>query len=119
MLDNPAKVTGMSTAEPMVADLRAESDDLDALVADLPAVRWAKPTPAPGWTIAHQIAHLLWTDRVALTAVTDEAAFAAVLAEAAKDPNSSTPAPRSSLRCLPTVSWPTGARLARVCTTNC
>ena len=28
----------------MVADLRAESDDLDALVADLPADRWADPT---------------------------------------------------------------------------
>jgi uncharacterized protein (TIGR03084 family) len=76
----------MSTAQPMVADLRAESDDLDALVADLPADRWAEPTPAPGWTIAHQIAHLLWTDRVALTSVTDEAGFAAVLAEAAKNP---------------------------------
>lgn len=70
----------------MVADLRAESDELDALVADLPPARWAEPTPAPGWTIAHQIAHLLWTDRVALTAVTDEAAFAAVLEEAAQDP---------------------------------
>jgi uncharacterized protein (TIGR03084 family) len=76
----------MAGAEPMVADLRAESDELDALVADLPAARWAEPTPAPGWTIAHQIAHLLWTDRVALTAVTDEAGFAAVLTEAAKDP---------------------------------
>src|SRR5215212_3240493 len=76
----------MATAEPMVADLRAESNDLDALVAELPAARWAEPTPAPGWTIAHQIAHLLWTDRVALTAVTDEEGFAAVLAEAAKDP---------------------------------
>ena len=32
-----AKVTGMATAGPMVADLRAESDDLDALVAELPA----------------------------------------------------------------------------------
>src|SRR6476619_4993151 len=82
----PAKVAGMSTAEPMVADLRAESYDLDAMVADLPADRWADPTPASGWTIAHQIAHLLWTDRVALTAVTDEAGFAAVMAEAAKDP---------------------------------
>ncbi len=70
----------------MVADLRAESDDLDAIVADLPADRWAEATPAPGWTIAHQVAHLLWTDRVALTAVTDEAGFTAVLAEAAKDP---------------------------------
>ena len=40
--------------------------------ADLPAERWATPTPAPGWTIAHQIAHLLWTDRVSLLSVTDE-----------------------------------------------
>ena len=76
----------MATAGPMLADLRAESDDLDALVADLPADRWADATPAAGWTVAHQIAHLLWTDRVALTAVTDEAGFAAVMAEAAKDP---------------------------------
>jgi len=91
----------MSTAEPMVADLRAESDDLDALVADLPAVRWAKPTPAPGWTIAHQIAHLLWTDRVALTAVTDEAAFAAVLAEAAKDPTGFVDTGAEELAALP------------------
>ncbi|ORW32204.1 wyosine base formation domain-containing protein [Mycobacterium paraense] len=76
----------MTAAEPMVADLRAESDDLDALVAPLPAERWAEPTPAPDWTIAHQIGHLLWTDRVALTAVTDEAGFAEVLAAAQADP---------------------------------
>jgi uncharacterized protein (TIGR03084 family) len=76
----------MATAEPMVADLRAESDELDALVADLPSARWAEATPAAGWTIAHQIAHLLWTDRVALLAVTDEAAFAAVVEDAAKNP---------------------------------
>ncbi|HEX2213033.1 MAG TPA: TIGR03084 family metal-binding protein, partial [Mycobacterium sp.] len=60
--------------------------ELDALVADLAPARWAEPTPAPGWTIAHQIAHLLWTDRVALTAVTDETAFARLLEAAAKDP---------------------------------
>jgi uncharacterized protein (TIGR03084 family) len=84
--DVRAKVAGMAGAAPMVADLRAESDELDALVADLPAARWAESTPSPGWTIAHQIAHLLWTDRVALIAVTDEAAFAAGLEEAAKDP---------------------------------
>jgi uncharacterized protein (TIGR03084 family) len=76
----------MATAGAVVADLRTESDELHALVADLPPARWAEATPAPGWTIAHQIAHLLWTDRVALTAVTDEEGFAAVLAEAAKDP---------------------------------
>jgi uncharacterized protein (TIGR03084 family) len=70
----------------MVADLRAESDDLDALVKPLPAKCWADPTPAPGWTIAHQIAHLLWTDRVALKAVTDETGFAELLATAMQDP---------------------------------
>jgi uncharacterized protein (TIGR03084 family) len=70
----------------MVADLRAEGDDLDALVAPLGEDRWDEPTPAPGWTIAHQIGHLLWTDRVSLTAVTDEAGFAEMLAAASADP---------------------------------
>jgi uncharacterized protein (TIGR03084 family) len=91
----------MSTAGPVVADLRAESDDLDATVADLPAAVWAEATPAPGWTIAHQIAHLLWTDRVALTAVTDEAGFAAALAEAAKDPKGFVDAGAEELAVLP------------------
>lgn len=76
----------MAGPESIVADLRAESDDLDALVAPLPAERWADPTPAPGWSIAHQIGHLLWTDRVALTSVTDEAGFAEALKAAAADP---------------------------------
>ncbi|MDT5054362.1 MAG: hypothetical protein QOF66_2728 [Mycobacterium sp.] len=91
----------MSTAGPVVADLRAESDDLDATVADLPAAVWAEATPAPGWTIAHQIAHLMWTDRVALTAVTDEAGFAAALAEAAKDPKGFVDAGAEELAVLP------------------
>jgi uncharacterized protein (TIGR03084 family) len=91
----------MSTAGPVLADLRAESDDLDATVADLPAGVWAEATPAPGWTIAHQIAHLLWTDRVALTAVTDEAGFAAALAEAAKNPKGFVDAGAEELAVLP------------------
>jgi uncharacterized protein (TIGR03084 family) len=91
----------MSTAGPMVADLRAESDDLDAIVADLPAAGWAEATPAPGWMVAHQIAHLLWTDRVALTAVTDGAGFAAALAEAAKDPAGFVDAGAEELALLP------------------
>jgi uncharacterized protein (TIGR03084 family) len=91
----------MATAGPMVADLRAESDDLDAMVADLPAQRWTEATPAPGWTIAHQIAHLLWTDRVALTAVIDEPGFANVLAEAAKDPTGFVDAGAEELAALP------------------
>ena len=76
----------MATAERIVDDVRAESDELDALVAPLPAADWALATPAPGWTIAHQIGHLLWTDRVALTSVTDEPGFSEVLATAARNP---------------------------------
>jgi uncharacterized protein (TIGR03084 family) len=76
----------MAGADSVVADLRAESDELDALVTNLPEERWRTATPAPGWTIAHQIAHLLWTDRVAVIAVTDEAGFSEVLTEAATNP---------------------------------
>jgi uncharacterized protein (TIGR03084 family) len=77
----------MATAGPIVDDLRAESDYLDELVAELPAAGWAKTTPAPGWTVAHQIAHLLWTDRVALLSVNDEAGFNEVLGAATEDPS--------------------------------
>jgi uncharacterized protein (TIGR03084 family) len=75
-------------ARDVVADLAAESDELDALVATLPTSEWARPTPAPGWTIAHQIAHLAWTDRAALMAITDPAAFTAHLDEALANPGS-------------------------------
>ena len=77
---------GVADLAPLVADLQAEAAALDALVADLDAARWATPTPAEGWTIAHQIAHLAWTDEVATTAITDPAGFEAVLRAAMADP---------------------------------
>ena len=76
----------MADLQQLVADLRAESDELDALVAPLADDRWTTPTPAAGWTIAHQIGHLLWTDRGALIAVADEAAFAELVTTAAVGP---------------------------------
>ena len=66
----------------LLADLAAEGDALDAVVAALPPEAWATPTPADGWTIAVQIAHLTWTDEQALRALTDPDAFAADLREA-------------------------------------
>ncbi|TWH72949.1 uncharacterized protein (TIGR03084 family) [Modestobacter roseus] len=60
----------------LLADLAAEGAALDELVSALPAVDWARPTPAAGWTIAHQVAHLAWTDELARSAVADPAAFA-------------------------------------------
>ena len=70
----------------VLADLWAESADLDRLVGGLPAEDWARPTPAEGWTIAHQIAHLAWTDEAAHLAVTDPDGFKAVLEKAAANP---------------------------------
>lgn len=70
------------TVQAVLDDLRTESDGLDALVAGLGDAAWAAPTPAEGWTIAHQIAHLAWTDRQALLSVRDPDRFQRELADA-------------------------------------
>ena len=67
-------------------DLAAESGRLDALVADLPEAGWRTPTPAPGWVVATQIAHLAWTDEAAHAAATDKERWDALVLEALADP---------------------------------
>ncbi|WP_247745726.1 TIGR03084 family metal-binding protein [Streptomyces oryzae] len=59
----------------VLAELRAESAEVEGLVAGLPHTAWGAPTPAAGWTVAHQIAHLAWTDQRALHAATDPEGF--------------------------------------------
>ncbi|MFG2604028.1 TIGR03084 family metal-binding protein [Streptomyces sp. NPDC048514] len=78
----------MADPTPVIDDLRAESDELDLLITELRPEQWALPTPAPGWTVAHQIAHLAWTDRSALLAVTDADAFQALVEKALTAPDS-------------------------------
>ncbi|MFJ9720491.1 TIGR03084 family metal-binding protein [Streptomyces sp. NPDC101213] len=78
----------MADPTPVLDDLRAESDELDRLVAASAPDRWTLPTPAPGWTVAHQIAHLAWTDHSALLAVTDEDGFRALVEQALAAPDS-------------------------------
>jgi uncharacterized protein (TIGR03084 family) len=73
-----ATLVRMADVDAVLCDLRAEGDDLDALVAELSDDGWRMPTPAEGWDIAHQIAHLAWTDAVALRSVTDPAGFAEI-----------------------------------------
>jgi len=70
----------------VLADLWSESAELDRLVSGLAADEWATPTPAEGWTIAHQIAHLAWTDEAARLAATDPDGFKASLRTAAASP---------------------------------
>ncbi|WP_338751665.1 TIGR03084 family metal-binding protein [Janibacter alittae] len=69
-----------------VASFLDECADLDVLVADLDDEAWAQSTPAQGWTIAHQIAHLAWTDEIAAVATTDPQAFADEVEIAVQDP---------------------------------
>ncbi len=70
----------------VVADLRAEGDALDGLVAPLGEQAWRTATPAAGWDIAHQVAHLAWTDEVAVKAATDKQAWDEVVLQAIEDP---------------------------------
>ncbi|WFB87220.1 MULTISPECIES: TIGR03084 family metal-binding protein [Streptomyces] len=77
----------MSDPTPVIDDLRDESEELDALIGRLTPGQWRLATPAPRWTVAHQVAHLNWTDRAALTAVTDEDAFRRLVEEALAAPD--------------------------------
>ena len=58
-----------------LGDLAHEGESLDELVAVISDEKWSLPTSSAGWTIAHQIGHLLWTDRAALLAATNPDAF--------------------------------------------
>ncbi|MFC3573056.1 TIGR03084 family metal-binding protein [Streptomyces yaanensis] len=78
----------MADPTPVFEDLREESEELDRLVAELSPEEWSLATPAPAWSIAHQIAHLAWTDRSALLAVTDADAFRGLVEKALAAPAS-------------------------------
>jgi uncharacterized protein (TIGR03084 family) len=80
-------MSGMPIVDEVLADLAAEGDDLDRLVSGIDAGQWRLATPAPGWTIAHQISHLASSDRLAALAATDAEAFRARRAELAGDFN--------------------------------
>ena len=71
----------------VLADLDAEGERLDAVVAGLDDDGWHTPTPAPGWDVAAQVAHLAWTDRAAHHAATDKEAWDALVVAAFGDPD--------------------------------
>lgn len=77
----------MADLEGILADLDTESDVLEGMVADLPSDAWRTPTPAEGWTVAHQIGHLAWTDEVAALAARDAEAFGVLLKDALTRPH--------------------------------
>ncbi|MGW7541007.1 maleylpyruvate isomerase family mycothiol-dependent enzyme [Streptomyces sp. NPDC054770] len=92
MLDYGLDLSGLER-DLALPDLVAEGDELDALVSA--QTDWSLPTPAAGWTIAHQIAHLAAADANVLVAIRTPDAFDAggqnadlVAAEGAAKPRS-------------------------------
>jgi uncharacterized protein (TIGR03084 family) len=67
----------------VIADLTAAAEEFEGLVADLEEAGWQRPTPAPGWTVANQVAHLAFIFRLAGTAASDAELFGALAAKAA------------------------------------
>jgi uncharacterized protein (TIGR03084 family) len=87
MTDLPTRPpAGRSVLDDVLDDLTAEGDRLAGWVRDLPDADWRRPTPAPGWDVATQIAHLAWTDEVAVVAATDKDAWDALVLRAIDDP---------------------------------
>ena len=71
----------MTDVQDIAADLQAEQQTLDAIVADLSDEAWQAATPADDWTVADQIGHLTYFDHAAATAVVDPDAFRASVEE--------------------------------------
>lgn len=74
----------------LLTDLKAEGDQLFNVVSGLDDSAeggWRTPTPAQGWDISTQVAHLLWTDEVAVVAATDKEAWDDLVVQAIGDPD--------------------------------
>jgi uncharacterized protein (TIGR03084 family) len=64
----------------LLADLDAETATLQGILSPLRDSDWQLATPAPGWHIGDQIAHLAYFDEMAVAAATRPDEFAAILA---------------------------------------
>lgn len=70
----------------ILADLAAESSQIEEWVTPVEGVDWSTNTTPEGWTVTHQIAHLAWTDQASLTAIAGGEAFDALMNLAMNDP---------------------------------
>jgi uncharacterized protein (TIGR03084 family) len=66
-------------------DLAAEQHALDDLVASAPRASWDLLTPAVGWDVRDQVAHIALVEEYACASVTDPDAFARVVGDSVAD----------------------------------
>ncbi|HEY4459111.1 MAG TPA: TIGR03084 family metal-binding protein [Pseudonocardiaceae bacterium] len=101
MLDYGLDLSGVPR-DVALPDLVAEGDEFDALVSAHDD--WSTPTPAAGWTVAHQIAHLAAADANVLIAIRTPDSFDTVPADADLDAAHGAAQPRAELL----ARWRTG-----------
>jgi enediyne biosynthesis protein E11 len=75
----------VSTPADVYTDLITEGHVLDEIVAGLDDSQWALPTPAAGWTVKHQVAHLSSMAKIAGIAASDPELFKKLTASAEGD----------------------------------
>ena len=98
-------------------DLRAESDQIIALIDPLTPQRWNIETPAPGWTITDQIAHLAFFDDMATLGAFDPDEFRRQRAAAMADPVGIVDSAAQALRgkpCDEVYAWFVASRVALI-----
>ncbi|WP_440100921.1 TIGR03084 family metal-binding protein [Streptosporangium sp. H16] len=69
----------MGLMDELLADLRAETAEFDAMIGGLGPGEWELPTPAEGWAVRDQVGHLAWFDDAASLSAVDPEAFRAAL----------------------------------------
>ncbi|GAA4123766.1 TIGR03084 family metal-binding protein [Nocardioides fonticola] len=95
-----------TTLDQLLTDLAAEGAVLRETVVALDEAGWRQPTPAAGWDVATQVAHLAWTDEVAALAAgahtpSGKEAWDAVVLAAIADPTGFVDAEALRLGALP------------------
>ncbi|MEC3975181.1 TIGR03084 family metal-binding protein [Amycolatopsis sp. H20-H5] len=68
----------MKALQETIDDLTADAEEVDRLVAGLEPGEWATPTPAPGWSVTHQIGHLAFIFKIAGMSAGEPEAFVAM-----------------------------------------
>ena len=69
----------------LARDWDDESSGLESILRGLAAEDWNLPTPAAGWAVRHQVAHLTWTDKALHSALTAPDDFETLRARVAAD----------------------------------
>jgi len=75
----------VAETQQVMSDLTTEAEVVDGLVTGLHDAQWSLPTPAAGWTVADQVAHLAFVFSLAGLAAASPEVFSAMAAQAEGD----------------------------------